>query len=73
MGAQREEGSDSGGQGEGPREKAGEPPPPGLQRWGPAHLLHSGSEGPQDGRGTPTVSLHPRHGGLRVAQTDGPG
>lgn len=32
------------------------------------HLLHSGSEGTQDGCRAPTVSLHARHGGLGMAQ-----
>lgn len=39
---------------------------PGQQRW-PTHLLDGGSEGAQDGRSTPTVSLHPWHGGLGMA------
>ena len=35
---------------------------------GRTHLLDGGSEGPQHGRGASAVPLHPRHGGLRVAQ-----
>lgn len=35
---------------------------------GRTHLLDGSSEGPQDGRGTPAVPLHPRHGGLQGAQ-----
>lgn len=37
---------------------------------GPTHLLDCSSEGPQDGRGTPAVSLHPWHGSLQVVQRD---
>lgn len=43
--------------------------PPRLQRWDPTNLLDGGSEGPQDGCGTPTVPLHPWHGGLGMEQS----
>lgn len=52
------------------------PHPPGLPSCSfrasdHAYLLDSSPEGPQHSRRSPTIPLHPRHGGLRGTQRDG--